>query len=204
MQLQHPLRSVTPTIDGDVLRVLARADSWFAASRLRALAGTGSPEGIRKVLKRLVDQGVVDTQRAGKAFLYRLNREHLAAPAIIELAHLDDTFRDRTREAIEQFQVKPVYAFLFGSAARGMMREDSDIDIVLVRDEITVDRWESDVQTLRDKIHRWTGNDPRVIVYDRNDILGARDDEPVLESIATEGVALVGSASRYRKDISPK
>jgi predicted nucleotidyltransferase len=202
VQLQQPLRTVTPTIDGDVLRVLARADSWFAASRLRALAGTGSPEGIRKVLKRLVDQGIVETQVAGKAFLYRLNREHLAAPAIIELAHLDEIFRDRAREAIEQFHVKPVYAFLFGSAARGMMREDSDI--VLVGDETTDDRWENDLQTLRDKIHRWTGNDPRVIVYDRSEILGARDDEPVLDSIASEGISLVGNASRYRKDISPR
>jgi predicted nucleotidyltransferase len=182
--------------------VLARAETWFTTSRLRALAGTGSAEGVRKVLKRLVDQGVVDTQVAGNTFLYRLNRDHLAAPAIVELSRLDERFRDRLREAVEQFHTKPVYAFLFGSAARGMMRHDSDIDILLVREGSPGDRWESDLQTLRDKVHRWTGNDPRVIVYDRSEILGARDDEPVLDSIATEGAAFVGSASQFRKDIN--
>ncbi|WP_268874360.1 hypothetical protein [Tersicoccus phoenicis] len=38
MRVQTPLAVVTPTVDGDVLAVLARADSWFTVSGLHRLA----------------------------------------------------------------------------------------------------------------------------------------------------------------------
>lgn len=204
VQLQLPFRTITPTLDGDVLRVLGRADAWFSAARIRSLADSGSTEGIRRVLRRLEDQGVVETQAAGKAFLYRLNREHLAAPAIVELAELDRTFRDRVRRSLEGFHDAPLYAFLFGSAARGAMRADSDIDLMLIRDRPATPRWEDDLEALRRDVHRWTGNDPRVIEYHRDEIMGASAEEPVLRSVAAEGIALAGSASRFRKDIAAR
>ncbi len=61
------------------------------------------------------------------------------------------------------------------------MRRDSDIEIVLVHDGRSADdRCESDVQSFRDKVHRWTGNHPLVIIYRRAEIPGTRDTEPVL------------------------
>ena len=201
MQLQHPLRTVTPTIDGDVLRVLARSDAWFTVARIRSLMGSGSPEGIRRVLRRLADQGVVDTQAAGKAVLHRLNREHLAAPAIVELANLDRGLHERIRNSLTAFRVAPRYAILFGSGARLTMRADSDLDLLLVREEPDSGEWSDDVADLAQRIHRWTGNDPRILDYGRDDIRGAASEEPLLRSIADEGVFMEGSASRFRREI---
>lgn len=201
MQLQHPLRTITPTIDGDVLRVLARSDAWFTVARIRTLAGSGSPEGIRRVLRRLAEQGVVDTQAAGKAALHRLNREHLAAPAILQLAHLDRELHDRIRAALAGFRVAPRYAVLFGSGARLSMGPESDLDLLLVRDGPDSDEWSDDIAELTRRIHRWTGNDPRLIDYPRDDIRDAAAGEPLLRSIADEGIMLTGSAARFRKEI---
>ncbi|WP_159440528.1 nucleotidyltransferase domain-containing protein [Tersicoccus phoenicis] len=72
-------------------------------------------------------------QPAGRASLYRLNREHLAAPAIIELARLGDTLRERIAERIEGWAEQPVYAALFGSGARGEMTAASDLDLFILR-----------------------------------------------------------------------
>ncbi|MFD2339911.1 MULTISPECIES: hypothetical protein [Clavibacter] len=202
MQLQHPFRTITPTIDGDVLRVLAGSDSWFTVARIRSLAGSGSPEGIRRVLRRLAEQGVVDTQPAGKAVLHKLNRDHLAAPAILDLSRLDRELHDRIRAALAAFRVAPRFAVLFGSGARLSMRLDSDLDLLLVRDRPASDEWSDDVSELTRRIHRWTGNDPRIIEYGRDDIRGAAAEEPLLESIADEGIVLTGSAARFRKEVA--
>jgi len=202
MQLQHPFRTITPTIDGDVLRVLAGSDSWFTVARIRSLAGSGSPEGIRRVLRRLAEQGVVDTQPAGKAVLHKLNRDHLAAPAILDLSRLDRELHDRIRATLAAFRVAPRFAVLFGSGARLSMRLDSDLDLLLVRDRPASDEWSDDVSELTRRIHRWTGNDPRIIEYGRDDIRGAAAEEPLLESIADEGIVLTGSAARFRKEVA--
>ncbi len=117
MLLQAPLAVVTPTIDGDVLAVLARAEASFTPPQVQAIVGRHSTEGVRKALKRLVAQGIVDADRVGNAVNYRLNREHLAAPAIIELANLRTTLLDRVAEHVDAWPVPARLVMLFGSAA---------------------------------------------------------------------------------------
>jgi arsenite-transporting ATPase len=57
-----------------------------------------------------------------------------------------------------------VYAALFGSAARGDMRPDSDIDIFLVRPTGSqLEAWERASSAFADRVTRWTGNDARVL-----------------------------------------
>ncbi|MBT1635368.1 hypothetical protein KK107_06335 [Clavibacter michiganensis] len=134
--------------------------------------------------------------------LHKLNRDHLAAPAILDLSRLDRELHDRIRAALAAFRVAPRFAVLFGSGARLSMRLDSDLDLLLVRDRPASDEWSDDVSELTRRIHRWTGNDPRIIEYGRDDIRGAAAEEPLLESIADEGIVLTGSAARFRKEVA--
>jgi predicted nucleotidyltransferase len=124
---------VTPTADAAVLGVLARADAAFTVSRIRELAGRYSESGLRKALQRLVREGIVIQDRAGPAYLYRFNRAHLAAPHIQALASLRQAFFERVRELVDGWLVEPKSVALFGSAARGDMTADSDIDLFVVR-----------------------------------------------------------------------
>ena len=82
VQLNKPLGTVTPTLDGDVLAVLASADATFTISQVHRILTTVSAEGIRKVLNRLAIQGVVLHDQVGRTNTYRLNTEHLAAEPV--------------------------------------------------------------------------------------------------------------------------
>ena len=86
MDLNHPLRSLVPSMDGVALGVLAGTEGALGVSRIHSLGGHGSRPGIAKVLDRLVEHGLVIAEPTNKGFQYRLNREHLLAPAVIAAA----------------------------------------------------------------------------------------------------------------------
>jgi predicted nucleotidyltransferase len=192
MELNRPLATVTPTLDGDVLAVLAQHEATFTTGQLHRLLHRYSEEGIRKVLLRLTRQGVVHSTRVGNAYSYRLNREHLAAGPISELARIPHTLLKRLEDRLKNWAWPPAYAAVFGSAARGTMSADSDLDLLLVRtDDTPIDIWEEQVVELAADISRWTGNDARPLEYTVSELTAARD-ERVLQDALTEGLTVAG------------
>lgn len=202
VDLEHPLAVITPTVDGDVLAVLARAEAAFTGREVHRLVGQYSEAGVRKVLTRLVEQGIVLIERAGPSYLYRLNRDHLAAPHIIALAGLRAELLGRLRARLASWDPPAVYAALFGSAARGDMRPDSDIDLLIVRPDTLEpddDRWASQVHQLIGDVTRWTGNDTRPLEYGDTETRRVfRRGESVLEAVRVEGVHLAGASDYLR------
>ncbi|MFC3482603.1 nucleotidyltransferase domain-containing protein [Amycolatopsis roodepoortensis] len=186
--------TVTPTLDGDVLAALAGHDGIFTTGQLHRLLARHSEEGIRKVLRRLVKQGVVESDRVGNAFTYRLNRDHLAAEHIVALAQVRKTLLERIEDRLESWQVPPVYAAVFGSVARGEATEDSDVDLLLIRPEdADADRWETQVDELAVEVTRWTGNDTRPLEFTEAELAGRAYDEAVLRDVARDGLTVAGS-----------
>jgi predicted transcriptional regulator len=195
VNLRRPFEVVTPTLDGEVLAVLARGDVEFSAHRVYEVIEGRSYSGVRKVLDRLVSQGVVLQRSAGRAFLFSLNREHLAAPAIEALAFLRLRLIERLRETIEHWEVAPSVAALFGSVARGEADESSDIDLFVLRPgRVDADDavWRDQVMSLESAASSWTGNDARVLEYSENELARISRSEPVLREITREGIALYG------------
>ena len=132
--LNRPFATVTPTLDGDVLAVLATHHAAFTTGQIHRVLNRFSEEGIRKVLSRLVRQGVVLLERVGQAYAYRLNTAHLAAEPIVALAKLFNKFLTRLEEQLSGWDHPPAYAAVFGSAVRGTMTAESDVDLFLVRE----------------------------------------------------------------------
>ena len=222
MQLQRPLAVVAPTLDVDVLAVLARADAAFTPGQAARLLAGPSVEGVRRVLRRLTVQGIVEAEDVGPAVRYRLNRDHLAAPSIIALADQRSALIDRLGRAIDQWDVPALYGALFGSAARGEMRPDSDLDLFVVRPseetlgdwfmfggllelgELLVNGhgagWDRQLDQLADAATRWTGNDTRVLTMTEAEVAaGAAGRDPLLASIAQEGLVVAGDRGWLRK-----
>jgi hypothetical protein len=77
---------------------------WVSfGSRLTAFGvyvPTRSIPGICNALLRLAEQGTVKMETVGRVLQFRLNRNHLAAPAIIALAQLQQAFIDRLAHEI--------------------------------------------------------------------------------------------------------
>jgi predicted nucleotidyltransferase len=203
MQLDRPLRLITPTLDGDILAVLARAEASFTPPQIRELIGDHSVEGVRKALRRLCEQGIVDVSRVGAAFAYKLNRSHLAAPLLAALTGFRELLHAQLRAEIDGWSIRAPYGAIFGSAAKGTMRPDSDIDLFIVRPariEPDNKHWRSQLDTLSQHTSGWTGNDARVLEYASDEVRrGLTTGDRVLSDIRAEGILLTGSSTYLRR-----
>jgi predicted nucleotidyltransferase len=192
MDLGSPLATVTSALDGDVLTVLATHDAAFTTGQIHRILGDFSEEGIRKVLARLKNQGVVMSDRIGRTFAYRLNVDHLAAGPIVQLARIRSTFLTSLEELLSAWAQPPLYAAVFGSVARGTMSADSDIDLLLVGDDEADDTlWSQQVADLSATVTQWTGNDARVVEFQRSDLPGLAR-EPVFRDVVDHGLTVAG------------
>ena len=201
MQLNKPFATVTPTLDGDVLAVLATHDVTFTTGQVHRILKDFSEEGIRKVLTRLVEQGVVMADRVGNAFAYRLNTEHLAAEPIRALARLSNTFFNRLERHLENWQEQPAYGAVFGSVATGQMTLHSDVDILLVRKHDSTDSvWSRQVGELAIAVTAWTGNDARVVEYTEEELSKAGT-EPMVRDVVDHGLTVAGSRAWLVKQL---
>lgn len=197
MQLDQPLRLITPTVDGDVLAALARVEAGFTPPQLHRVIERHSVDGIRKALRRLETQGIVQQDRVGHADLYTFNREHIAAPYIIGLAQLRQELIEKMRTLFASWTAPCAYAALFGSGATGDMRADSDIDVFIVRpDEIDPDDdiWLDQLYEFTRAASTWTGNDVRPFEMSVEEVERGLHSgkEPVLDDIRDQGIRLYG------------
>lgn len=196
MDLQRPFSVITPTVDGDVLAVLAAAEASFTGRQVHRVAGRHSERGIRNALQRLCAQGIVRRERVGPADQFTLNRSHLAAPHIVAIAALRTELLRRIAEEIDRWARPPAFGAIFGSAARGDMRPESDIDLLLVRqNDVTPGdpAWRDAVASLAQSITSWTGNDTRVLELDvAETAAGLQSGDEVLISAREEGVVVHG------------
>ena len=131
-----PTRAVTATLDGPVLAVLAQAGRPLTVGEVTAQTPRGSEIGVRRSLARLVEQGIVRATEMGRNRVHELNRDHVAAPIAEALAGLRLALWQKFRGTLSGWNPKPVYACVFGSAARGDGDAQSDIDVLLVRSPV--------------------------------------------------------------------
>lgn len=103
MQLNKPFDVVMPTLDGDVLAVLASARETFTINQVNRILTSASAEGIPEVLNRLSAQGVVIHGQVGRTHTYRPNTEHLAAEPILTLAQLASTLLERIETSMRDW-----------------------------------------------------------------------------------------------------
>lgn len=204
MLLDRPMQVVTPTVDGDILGVLARANVALTPGEVQRMLERYSVTGIRNALTRLTEQGIVTADTRPRATIYQLNRRHLAAEAIMVLAGQREEFLARLRSALDELTIAPAYAALFGSAARGEMRPDSDIDLFLVRpDDVVDDRrdaWDDAIRVLVSDASAWTGNDTRVLEMESSEVRDAiADRDPVIDSIRADEIRLFGPRAFWRR-----
>jgi predicted nucleotidyltransferase len=197
MDLAMPLAVVTPTLDAAVLHALAATTARASGARVHQMAGTGSPDGVRRVLTRLVAQGIVLADEHPNATLYLLNRDHVAADAIVALTRLRTAIIDRITNALSCWSSEPVHASLFGSFARGEATTTSDIDILVVTGPAGApdqDARAAQIEQLSADILRWTGNRGH-IVDPTPDTLAAMiaADDPLLVSWRADHIHLMGT-----------
>lgn len=194
MDLSNPIRSVIPVGQGDVLAVLARTDRPLTGRRVAELTdGRLSQKGTNLVLRALVRAGLVLVEAQPPANLYRLNREHLAAPSIEALVALRDRLIAAMIEHIGSWEIHTEGAWLFGSAARGDGDEASDIDVLVLRPEpVDEATWDAQVERFATAVTMWTGNRCEVVEYTAEEFteLMGRGEDRLAVGLRADAVAL--------------
>lgn len=206
MDLSNPLRSVVPTVDADVLAVLARTHAPLSGARVQRMAARSYAQ-VRDVLRRQVDHGLVDVEQHGNTYSYRLNRAHVLAPAVEALVLAGDEVESRLRALLERWNPAPVAVAVFGSFARRDGDAGSDIDLLVVRhDQIDEDGpgWADQRYELARELESWTGNTVQVVELSASELHDAAGrDDPLILSLLRDGRILVGPTLRALLAASP-
>ncbi|HEX5982746.1 MAG TPA: nucleotidyltransferase domain-containing protein [Solirubrobacterales bacterium] len=196
MDLGRPFQALFPTVDSAVLAVLAESTKPRTGRELARLAER-SQGATQQVLNRLVIHGLVLQREAGRARVYELNREHLAARPIAELANLRSLLFSGLRQSVLFWLIPPVHVSVFGSTARGEGDIDSDVDIFLVRpggvDEDD-EKWRAQVDAFADEIFKMTGNHAGIAEVGEKELSRLRRDQPaILDSLRSDAIGIAGT-----------
>jgi predicted nucleotidyltransferase len=195
MDVARPYSAVAPGIEGDVLVVLAGTTRQLTGREIARLARRGSPHGVNKALARLTAHGLVRQQSAGPAYLYTLNRKHVAAPAALALAGMRADLIGRLRDELSAWTPMPLHASMFGSTARGDGHLGSDIDLLIVRPHEADEgdpAWRDQVARLHDRVGAWTGNPVSIVELADSEVAYARK----VIGLADDAIDLAGAPLR--------
>lgn len=199
MDLVNPLRTVAPTVDADVLRVLARTHAGLTGARVAALAERSYAQ-VRHVLHRLVDHGLVLAERHGNGVVYWLNREHVLATSLEVMAGALDALEASIAQRAASWDPAPRAVVVFGSFARRDGEPESDIDLLLVRpDEVDEDdaAWRRQRHELVRHVEAAAGNTVQVVEMSVRELQDAVDAElPLVSALRRDGRVLAGASAR--------
>ncbi|WP_337062372.1 nucleotidyltransferase domain-containing protein [Kineococcus sp. G2] len=198
MDATNPLRSIAPTVDADVLHALARTHRPLNGAAIARLAGRSYAQ-TRACLHRLLAHGLLLAEDTGPAVQYRLNRDHVLAGAVLAAVNATGTVEERLVERLRQWSLPAVAAVLFGSWARGEAGPDSDLDLLLVRDDgVDLDGpWGEQVHRLGEDLEALTGNAVQFVQVTRSQLSTAvREGQPLLAGLRADGRVLAGPGLR--------
>lgn len=118
--------------------VFGQPERTFATSELIALAGSGSG-AVQRELQRLVDSKLVTSMPTGRHKRYQANS---AAPIFEELRAIVEKTTgvpDRLRAALTPLASRIQLALLYGSVAKETDTAASDLDVLLVSDDLALE-----------------------------------------------------------------
>jgi predicted nucleotidyltransferase len=195
VDVSRPYTAVSPRVDGDVLRVLAGTELGLTGREVAALTGRPSHKGVLDSLHRLTAHGLVKRVPLNRAYLFTLNRDHIAAEAVELLMALRPKLFKLIEEALDGWQIPPAHVSVFGSAARGDGGLDSDIDLLIVHSPDAADdeRWQAQVDALRDRIEAWTGNRANIVERSEAQLAKlARQQRPIVDELRSDSIVVAG------------
>jgi len=199
MDWQNPLRSISPTVDADVLQVLARTHESVTGNRLANLAGRSYAQ-VHAVVGRLVDHGIVEVQQVGRAYAYTLNRSHRLARSIITSISAPEDIETAIHDDVSTWTIQPVSVSLFGSAARRTATHQSDVDLLLIRHNEVHENdsvWMEQVGSLSHMVETLSGNRAQIVELSDAELGGAvASRQPFIASLERDARNLAGTEIR--------
>jgi predicted nucleotidyltransferase len=194
MNLGVPVLDVAPPVRGALLQALARLEQPVTRRQLAAAAGV-APGNAGAVIGELIQAGLVSETIAGRSSMVVLNRSHLAAGPVLALAGLRGELIQRLRERLSAWRDLHG-AWIFGSVARGDADNDSDVDLLIVADDLRSPDLHERLSRLQADVRSWTGNDLQLVEHSQTSWRKlVRAKNPLDEQIRLDGIALAGDVT---------
>jgi predicted nucleotidyltransferase len=198
VDLSLPLRSLVPSLDSDVLAVLAGTESALGATQVARLSARGSRQGVSVVLDRLAEHGLVLAHPTNKGHAYQLNREHLLAPVLLAALEVRGRAVELLGEQTGALFPPALHVSVFGSFARGQGDAGSNIDLLVVvpdGHDSHAQAWVAQLQQVQDRVLAATGNRLEPLVLSLDGLRKAAGaGEPLVDSLSADSVRLHGPA----------
>jgi len=195
VDLSHPLRTIVPSLDADVLEVLAGVETGLGLSQITRLAARGSRMGVSHVVSRLVEHGLVLAQPANHGSLYRLNRDHVLAPVVLAGVSARSSFLALLGQRVHDLAPSPSHVSIVGSFARGEAGVASDVDLlVVVPSDADLDKLDDQLENLADAVLAWTGNRVQLLAFTLSHLRRlCASEESMVEAWCEDAHLLAGS-----------
>lgn len=171
-------------------------DRAFQISELIERVGAGSG-AVQRLLARLAAADLVTRVPHGRRYLYRANRDGPLFPDVRGLLVKTVGLVDPLRTALAPFASRVRFALVYGSIAKGTERAGSDIDILIVGDEIHLE----DVFDALEPIERQLGRRIHPTLYSGHEFdQRLRDRNAFLTKVlAGEYIQLIGEPHGARE-----
>jgi Nucleotidyltransferase domain len=198
VDVSRPSTGLLNQLDAAVLAVLSRSASALTIREVHRLASTGSYDGVRLSLRRLARTGLLFEEQRSSGTFYRLNRDHLAFPAVESLLGMRGRMLSLVADRVERWSRRPLHVSLFGSSARGDGDADSDIDVLVVFDEHVYAQegwWADQVADLGGALGRWTGNRAAIMTMGLGEVramAAGKRARPLWKALRSEAVTIFG------------
>lgn len=158
MELSHPADDLFGRNTARVLQRLSLVRGGLTGRRISelSLVPLGSTQ---RILRRLVDMGLLTVQPAGRANVYSLNRSHLLWPVVDSALNVPLQIEGMIAETVHRHVGDSAVVAIYGSFARGEAGPDSDIDILIVwLVELAENLRISALDELNERLESATGN----------------------------------------------
>lgn len=197
--LSRPLENVLGVNAARILRRLALVSDDLTGRRIAELAEVPNASASL-VLADLVGMGLVFVKSAGRARLYRLNRDHVLWQPIEDMLASTDRIEAALTSIVRTHVDETATVAVFGSFARGEAGRASDIDVVIVWDNSSgTDQRYATMDALHERITLMTGNRLDIVDLSEADLYRLIvDEDPLVQSWRDESRTLIGKDLRMR------
>jgi predicted nucleotidyltransferase len=115
--------------------VLGQPDRVFHASEIIRLAGSGSG-AVQRELVRLTGAGIVSVTSSGNRKLYQASRQSPIFEELHSLMLKTEGLLDPLKDALQPLRSAIDVAFVYGSVAEGKDTATSDVDLMIVGEDL--------------------------------------------------------------------
>jgi predicted nucleotidyltransferase len=191
MRKQAPAGALFPAVRRGVLGVTFRDPArWWYLSELADALGT-SPSSLQREMESLATTGILEVRREGRRTYYRAHAKGALFKELRGIVRKTMGVPVEVRAALAPLAGRIALALIYGSVARGADRVDSDIDLLVVADDITLEEIYGRVARAERKLRRKVNP----TLYTTEEFRRRRNARnPFLEKLLSRGrIVLIGS-----------